>query len=229
MEKQQKEKKFFKPNFARKTAKKVNNPNPVQTTTKKATNPALLESIAKLVNNPKLAQKITDVVERPLPKKFINYGPTSAQPKSKAAGRPFFNIFPDTFRENTLRLDVSVFPNNIFCSIKNSRRNKILCKCSAGTYKIKISRKNLKYASKAVINNFFKEIKTRRINFTVPVILAIVAPSTLKKMILVTVLNLLKFIKNKRIMVCIKHKKVFNGCRAKKQIRKKQKRYAVYK
>lgn len=180
----------------------------------------------KIINKLKSSDKIKKVFWRKKKRAHPNF----LQKNIKNSGRPFFNILPNSLSsQNYLRIDVSLFSNNVFCSLKDVKLNKLLCRSSAGKYKIKVSKKSLKYASKLIITNFFKELKKRKIYFLTPLILVLVAPSNLKKKTLLTILRLLKYIKNKRIMVFIKPKKVFNGCRVKKQIRKKQKRYAIYK
>lgn len=159
-------------------------------------------------------------------KRHANY----LQKTIKNSGRPYFNIISTSLSErNYLRTDISVFPNNVFCSLRNTQKNKLICQASAGKYKVKVSKKSLKYSSKIIITNFFRELKQKNVNFSKPILLVIVAPSNLKKKMLLNVLNLLKYVKNKRIIVVLKAKKIFNGCRAKKQIRKKQKRHAIYK
>ena len=148
----------------------------------------------------------------------------------KNSGRPFFNVTLHSLqKKNYLRADISLFSNNVFCSLKNIAQNKLICKASSGKYNIKVSKKSLKYASKLIITNFFKELKQKKVSLSKPLVLVLLAPSNLKKRILLTVLKFLKYIKNRRLIIYVKPKKIFNGCRAKKQIRKKQKRYAIYK
>jgi ribosomal protein S11 len=159
-------------------------------------------------------------------KKHSNY----LQKCIKNSGRPFFNITLNSLsKKDSLKTNISLFPNNVFCSLENLGQKKTICQASSGKYKIKVSKKSLKYASKIVITNFFRELKQKKIAFSKPHILVLVSPSNLRKRILLNIFKLLKYVKNRRFIVKIKPKKVFNGCRVKKQIRKKQKRYAIYK
>lgn len=152
------------------------------------------------------------------------------QKNIKNAGRPNFNVLSNSFsKQDYFRTDISLFPNNVFCSFKNVAKNKLISRVSAGKYKLKVSKKSLKYASKLVITNFFRELKKKKVSFSKPIVLVLVSPANLRKKIVVNTFALLKNVKNKRIAFFVKPKKFFNGCRAKKQIRKKQKRYALYK
>ena len=159
-------------------------------------------------------------------KKYSSY----LQKAIKSSGRPFFNITLNSLKKKDFfRIDMSLFPNNIFCSLKNVKKNLLISSSSAGKYKIKVSKKKLKYASKIVVTNFFKELKQKKVHFAKPIIIVLVSPSNLRKRIIVDVLKVLKYVKKKRVLFYIKPKKVFNGCRAKKQIRKKRKRFSIYK
>lgn len=152
------------------------------------------------------------------------------QKNIKNSGRPNFNVLLNSLsKQDYFRTDISLFPNNVFCTFKNVGQNKLISRVSAGKYKLKVSKKSLKYASKLVITNFFRDLKKKKVSFSKPMILVLVSPVNLRKKIIISVFNLLKNVKNKRIAFFVKPKKFFNGCRAKKQIRKKQKRYAIYK
>jgi hypothetical protein len=148
----------------------------------------------------------------------------------KSSGRPFFNISIDSLKKKQFyRLNITLFSNNVFCSLKDNKEEKLILLSSAGKYKMKVSKKTLKYSSDIIITKFFKDLKKKRVKLNKPIVFVLVAPIHLKKRIIIKVLTFLKFIKNKRIIVYIKPKKVFNGCRAKKAIRKKKKRHALYK
>lgn len=155
---------------------------------------------------------------------------TYLQKNIKSSGRPFFNITLNSLKKKDFfRVDMGLFPNNVFCSLKDIKKNKLISSSSAGKYKIKVSKKRLKYASKVVITNFFKELKQKSVHFVKPIVLVLVSPSNLRKRVILDVLKVLKYVKKKRIIVYIKPKKIFNGCRVKKQMRKKRKRFAIYK
>lgn len=148
----------------------------------------------------------------------------------KNSGRPSFNISSYTLKYgHYLRIDISLFPNNIFCSFKDIGRNQLLYRVSAGQYKLNVSKKNLRYASNLILSNFFRDLKEKEIAISQILVIVLVAPLSLRRNIITTIFNLLKNVEDKRIAFFVKPKKFFNGCRAKKQIRKKQKRYAIYK
>lgn len=180
----------------------------------------------KQIKKRKLTDKSKKAFWNKRRKKHSNY----LQKSIKNSGRPFFNISLNTLsKKDCLKTNISLSPNNIFCSLEDIGVNKVICQASSGKYKVKVSKKSLKYASKIVITNFFRELKQKKVIFKKPHILVLVAPSNLRKRILLTILRLLKYVKNRRFIVYVKPKKVFNGCRVKKQIRKKQKRNAIYK
>lgn len=152
------------------------------------------------------------------------------QQNIKTSGRPFFNVTINSLKsQEFFRLDISVFSNNVFCSLKDNKTNKLFHFVSAGKYKIKTSKKTLRYSSNIIITQFFRDLKEKNIHITKPIVFILVAPTTLKKKILTNVLKYLKYLSKKRIIIYIKPKKVFNGCRAKKAVRKKHKRNAIYK
>ena len=57
------------------------------------------------------------------------------------------------------KIDIRVTPNNVFCTLKNCFNNKTIKIGSAGKYKIKTSKKTLKYSCKIIVGFFLKEIK----------------------------------------------------------------------
>lgn len=148
----------------------------------------------------------------------------------KSSGRPFFNISINSLeKKQFFLLNITLCSNNVFCSLKDNKKNKLVLLSSGGTYKMKVSKKTLKYSSNIIIKQFFQDLKAKKINFNQPLIIVLVAPKHLKKRIITNILTFLKFLKNKQIIIYIKPKKVFNGCRAKKAVRKKRKRNIVYK
>lgn len=123
-------------------------------------------------------------------------------------------------------LSIKIRANNVFCTLKNIIKLKILKMCSAGKYKINVSKKSLKFNSKIIITTFIKSI--RNMLSRKGLIIRLSVPIRYKKKILKIITNLIRF--NKRICLFeIKNNKCFNGCRPKKKNRKKQKRFKIFK
>lgn len=141
--------------------------------------------------------------------------------------RPFSSL-PFYFRKKKkkLFLTITIKSNNIFCNLKNFSTNRTFKFCSAGKYKIKVTRKSLRYMFKPTLELFFREIKKIIRKFFLCVI--VLAPLRFRKQIL-KFLHF-KFLKmKKRCIVKIKEKKCFNGCSVKKKRRKKRKGLRIFK
>lgn len=117
-----------------------------------------------------------------------------------------------------------VYQNNIFCTLKVLRDSKfyIISSISSGKYKVKLSRKSLKQRLKFVLFSFLKEtnLKKKRLNLPQSIAAKVTAPIKLKSIII----KLLKAeLKKKLAIVEVARKYIFNGCRARKKVRKKRK------
>ena len=93
---------------------------------------------------------------------------------------------------------------------------------STGKYGLIVSKKSLKFFIKSFFVKFFKHIKS---NYKLKgLFVSIISPTRLKKQILKNLFSFLFKNNHKKLMICVKNKKCFNGCRAKKKRRKKGKR-----
>jgi|TARA_B110000908_G_C10079105_1_gene368734 ribosomal protein S11 len=119
-------------------------------------------------------------------------------------------------------LNIKVKSNNVFCTLVN--KNKMVYVTSSGKCGTKTSKKTLRYSSKVVIQSFFDNIKPylNQSKFLVNII----GPKKIRKSILEQFSNNLK---GKDLIINVKGKKCFNGCRPPKKIRKKQKRLRIFK
>lgn len=122
------------------------------------------------------------------------------------------------------KLNIRVTPNNIFCTLKNISTNEIINVGSAGKYKIKTSKKTLRYSSKIIVEHFLEETKDEMKNRNI--IINIIGPIRIRKAILK---QLSKYISNCATLVNVDNKKCFNGCRPPKKRRKKQKGLRIFK
>ena len=114
--------------------------------------------------------------------------------------------------------------NNVFCTLKNFRNNKIFLNTSSGKEKIHISRKTLIFGSKQILLSFLKKIK-KKIKGS-KILINITAPLRIKIILLRLIKN---FIQHSYIYINTNHKKCFNGCKPPKKKRKKQRGLRVFK
>lgn len=140
------------------------------------------------------------------------------------------------------KLTILIKKNNIFCNFSDFKNNKTLNSCSSGKYKIKVSKKTLKYTHDLVLNKFYKEIwskvytkikkkeikKNKGIKKSLQkgLFVNIVCSTRLRKKVCQYVYR-----KFKKIPLIINslNKKIFNGCRPPKKVRKKRRKMRIYK
>ena len=125
----------------------------------------------------------------------------------------------------SLKVYIRVRPNNIFCTLKNIKENKILLNKSSGMYGIKTSKNKLKYNIKIILQFFFKEI-TNFLKAEKNILIELVAGIKIRKKIIKLLKH--KFSK-KNIILQVREKKCFNGCRPPKKKRKKRQGLRVFK
>ncbi len=128
----------------------------------------------------------------------------------------FFNILKieNTDKKINFFINIKIMKNNIFCTLKN--KNSTLIMLSSGKLKIKTSKRKLKTASKLIIKRFVYIIK--RLVKKKTSILTISGQIKTTKNIIKQIINGLN---KSKIILNIKDKKCFNGCRPKKKRRKK--------
>lgn len=151
------------------------------------------------------------------------------------------------------KLTIVVKANNVFCTITSLKENKILATCTAGKYQVKLSKKTIRYTYNAIITRFLKKAKRYSFKVTkkdkkafrkerrknkkaVPfiftrkptggVIIDIVASARKRRKI---IKNIRYNYRNVTLLIKVLEKKIFNGCRAPKKIRKKRRRMRVLK
>jgi hypothetical protein len=128
------------------------------------------------------------------------------------------------------KINIKVVQNNIFCTLINLRQNKTIHNSSSGVYNIKISKRKLKHFYKDFLIRFFKIVRHnfKTLNNT---FFSIIAPIKRRRNICKLIKNEIKSLKKKKfnILIKVEPKKCFNGCRSKKQLRKKRRLYRIYK
>jgi len=144
-------------------------------------------------------------------------------------------VFPKTLIKSQLiskdypfTLYVKVVRNNIFCTFTNTYTGNIILKINSGVYKIKISKKTLRFYLIRIINLFLKEksIKKNIFKTNKNILLNIKASSRLKIKILKQIIN--SSLK-KSVAVVLPPLKCFNGCKVSKLRRKKRRGFRVFK
>jgi ribosomal protein S11 len=138
----------------------------------------------------------------------------------------FFNsTFIKTFNTKLLTtpiISIKISPNNVFCTLQKEK--KTLFVASSGKYKIKTSKKSLKFSSKKIIQTFLYKIK-RLVKYNM-IIVNFTGPIRLKKKL---IKQILFFFKTNSLIFNTDSKKCFNGCRPKKKKRKKQRGLRLFK
>jgi len=132
--------------------------------------------------------------------------------------------------KNYLRLNIRVSPNNIFCNLKDGRSNNIVKSLSTGAVKLKTTKKRLNFNIKNFLFTFFKDIiKIKELKVKKHALIKIVSPKKFRKRILKMFHGgvFKKFIQKKNLILDLPSNKIFNGCRPKKDIRKKRK-FSLY-
>ena len=137
-------------------------------------------------------------------------------------------------------LTIRIKPNNVFCTLRNETNNKMISGSST-KYKIKMSKKTLRYNYKIVVRSFLEDAKKMlKNNF---LLVYITAPKRVRRELLRMLKKKLLFSKKSlpkssngedkkmfnAIVFNFHAKKCFNGCRAKKKRRNKQRGLRIYK
>lgn len=150
---------------------------------------------------------------------------------------PYFRLLnflsKETYKKRkTYQVTVRFAINNIFCTLRNMK-GKTLVSISTGTEKIWASKKNLRYVTKKMLSNFLKKMrkvfKKRKVKYFY-LILNLSVPKKSTKYIQIKFLgNTFLRSKIRGLVLNIKEKLCYNGCRAKKRQRKKRIRRVFYK
>jgi len=127
-----------------------------------------------------------------------------------------------------LRFNITVRSNNVFCNLKDGRSNCIVKSMSTGSVKLKTTKKRLNFNIKNFLFLFLKQITKNKdlkdVRNIKNIFLVISTPTKFKFKILEMWKSGIfkKFIKNKNVILEILSEKIFNGCRRKKDLRKKK-------
>lgn len=157
-------------------------------------------------------------------------------------GRPY-KKYQFLLSKNYLYLSLVVRPNNVFAMLKgilferhpkrgkSNKKQIIIQQKKSSDYGIKITQKSVKFKVLDFLKKYINGLdflKSRKYSF---IIVNITTPKAIRKSVidlLSRTFLTLKF-RYKKIILNVKHQKVFNGCRARKQIRKKRKKFKLFK
>lgn len=137
-------------------------------------------------------------------------------------------------------MTIRIKPNNVFCTFVN-RVNKKTISGTSTKYKVKMSKKALKYNYKVILKSFLKE--TKRFLKSKRILVSVTSPKKVRRELLRTLKTRLirqkKFVKKASgkkvryspdlLLFRFNSKKCFNGCRVRKKRRKKQRGLRIYK
>jgi hypothetical protein len=151
--------------------------------------------------------------------------------KKQLLASSYYRSGPLNFIKKEFVGTMRVRPNNIFFTLKSVQPQQMLLFKSAGSYKLNVSKKTLKYNSIIFLKLLLKDIKKQlgssflkqRTIFRVK----LSAPFHLRASIFLFFLK--AFRRASSFQVAILEKKAFNGCRPKKKKRKKRQGLRIFK
>lgn len=162
--------------------------------------------------------------------------------KTGLIGRPY-KLYSFILSKNYLYFTMLVRPNNVFANLKGIsfeqniiskkeiKKQEIIKQKKSSDYKIKFTKKGIKAKVLTFLKKFVSSLRYLKVQKYGFIVLNITTPKSIRK----KVINLLsksflsKKFKNKKIVFNIRHQKVFNGCRPRKQVRKKRKKFRLFK
>jgi len=125
------------------------------------------------------------------------------------------------------KITVRSTQNNIYCTLSNISNKKVRFLLSSGKCQLNTSKKNLKFNSKQILKTFLQKIR-KQFQGRPSILIVISLPKRLRKSVLKAIRD--SYLKKKsRLIIELKNKKCFNGCRPKKKKRKKQKGLRIFK
>lgn len=134
----------------------------------------------------------------------------------------FVDLHKNHLKNFNKQIHIKIKPNNVFCTLNDL--NKTVYTTSSGKCNLNTSKKTLRYTTKIILQSFLNNIKTYlEQDFF---ILHLTSP---KKLRIAILKQLQATFKKKELIINIKGKKYFNGCRPAKKKRKKQKGLRIFK
>lgn len=145
-----------------------------------------------------------------------------------------YNRFLKNKNKKYLALKLKISPNNIFCNLSENRsgNNKpnLIKSLSTGAIKLKTTKKRLNFNLKPFLSSFLKPIiREKSVKFSNSVYVRIITPQKFRPKVLEMMRGgaLKRLVLKKNVILELPDKKVFNGCRPKKDVRLKN-RISLY-
>lgn len=138
------------------------------------------------------------------------------------------------------KFDINLKANNMFFTFSVLKKNKIVASGSSGIYRIKTTKKRIKYTYKKLLNIFMNKVykksiepkkKANKFNMYNSLIMSISVKKRLHKRIIKRLKRFGKRITKKcfkSVVLIINAKKCFNGCRVSKKRRKKRIKFRIF-
>jgi hypothetical protein len=137
-------------------------------------------------------------------------------------------------------INILVKQHNVFCILTTTKENKALHVCSSGKYKIKMSKKKIIHTYYWYLRKFFGIIKKLiripsikklsdkklKVNKRAGIIVKLISSRQISE----NIINTTRYILKKRpYFLLVSDKKIFNGCRPPKKVRKRKRRMRNFK
>lgn len=172
--------------------------------------------------------------------------------KAGLVGRPY-SFYRTLTSKYYLYFTLSVRPNNVFATLKGVCQEKksiveeinvttpenILPKINSeinirkksSDFDIKCSKKGVKTKVLTFLNKFIFNITPKKVFKYSFLVVNITAPKMIRKKVLNTIYSSYAFkkFKGKRLILNINHNKIFNGCTPRKKIKKKRRKFRLFK
>ena len=136
----------------------------------------------------------------------------------------FYSKFRNQSPKISHSIKIWIKANNVFCICTDNKTNKTVNFCNSGMYKIPTSKRKVKHTYMLIFNKFIaetkKKVKIRGLMFTIS------CPKRLRYKLLK---RFPARFKKMPLVINVLDKKIFNGCRPAKKIRKKRRTMRVYK
>lgn len=157
-------------------------------------------------------------------------------------GRPY-KTYKFFLSKNYLYFSLLVRPNNVFATLKGvsfdnnpiqstiNKRYEIIKQKKSSDYGIKFTKKGIKSKVLTFLKKFVSSLRYLKVQKYSFIVVNITTPKAIRKKVinLISKSFLSKKFRNKRIVFNVRHQKVFNGCRPRKQVRKKRKKFRLFK
>jgi ribosomal protein S11 len=180
-----------------------------------------------------IQKKVKNKLKKSLKKnKFTKFKTRSLISKFFRKNKKLNNLVKELYIKNVYSfvINIKMTPNNIFCVLKDRKSNKTLLLITGGILKFNITKKKLKFLNKKVIGKFLtlakKNIDIRKKLDMKSVIVNLSVPKKYRKQIIRLIIKSLYSLK---FIFQVEDKKCFNGCRPRKQRRKKRKGLRILK